>query len=95
MRFSTGEKPADNLRYWQVMWHHARIVAFMRTDWLKAAQRHFVILNQRKNHPALEVVTVWDINTTALAMKVASRIVAGKLAAAHGDFEGDLFPARR
>ncbi|PEN13119.1 hypothetical protein CRI94_10745 [Longibacter salinarum] len=79
------DAPADDLVYPTAVWHYARAMALIRTDELSKAEQHLTKLKQLSSHSDLEEVTIWDINTTADIMQVASRIVAGELAAARGN----------
>lgn len=80
-------KPAEDLVYPTAAWHYARGMAYIRTDHLSEAKRELDSLKTLLDHPELEEVTVWDINTTAHIMKIAANVVSGELAAARGDFE--------
>lgn len=84
------EKPAEDLVYPTAVWHYARAMASLRTGQLDQAEQELDRLNERVDHPELEEVTVWDINTTAHIMRVASKTVAGELAAARGELEAAI-----
>lgn len=84
------EKPAEDLIYPTAVWQYARAMAFVRTDHLDRAQQALDRLRQLADHPELEEVTVWDINTTAHIMKIAARVVAGELAAARGNLDAAI-----
>jgi tetratricopeptide (TPR) repeat protein len=77
--------PTDDLVYPTAVWHYAHAMARIRTGDLSKAEEHLTHLQRLASHPALEEVTIWDINTTADIMQVATRLVAGELAAAHGN----------
>jgi tetratricopeptide (TPR) repeat protein len=79
-------KPADDLIYPTAVWHYARALAFIRTDQLDRAEQALSRLQALTNHPKLDEVTVWDINSTADITQIASKVVAGELAAAREDY---------
>lgn len=81
------KKPAEDLVYPTAVWHYARAMASIRTERLGRAQQALDRLRQLVDHPELEKVTVWDINTTAHIMKIAAKVVAGELAAARGNLD--------
>jgi len=75
------EKPADDLVYPRAVWHYAQAVARLWSGRLEQARTHLDSLQRLTDHPNLEEVTVWDINTTAGIMAIAARVVAGELSA--------------
>lgn len=79
-------KPPADLVYPTGVWHYARAMALVRKDRLDEAARELGELARTAADPALEGVTIWDLNTTRALLEIASRVVAGELAAAKGDF---------
>jgi tetratricopeptide (TPR) repeat protein len=78
-------EPAEDLIYPRAVWRYGRAMAFLRTGALDRAAQELGRLRLLTENPALEEVTVWDINTTAHIMQIAAEVVAGELAAARGD----------
>ncbi|WP_231510410.1 hypothetical protein [Fischerella sp. PCC 9605] len=79
--------PADDLKYPTGVWHYARGTALTAKGQLQEAARELEHLQAIAADPALEKVTIWDINTTANLLKIASEVLTGKLAAKQGDYE--------
>lgn len=79
--------PAEDLIYPTGVWHYARGMAFTAKGQLEEAARELEQLNAIATDPALEKVTIWDINTTASLLNIASDVLAGELAAKQGNYE--------
>jgi tetratricopeptide (TPR) repeat protein len=79
--------PADDLKYPTGVWHYARGTALTAKGQLQEAARELEHLQAIAADPALEKVTIWDINTTGSLLKIASEVLTGKLAAKQGDYE--------
>ena len=77
-------KPAEDLLYPTGVWHYARGMAFLRKGRLEEANQALAQLAAVAADPALESVTIWEINTTASLLKIATDVLAGELAAAKG-----------
>jgi tetratricopeptide (TPR) repeat protein len=78
--------PDKDLLYPTGVWHYARGMALTRKGRLDEAARELERLQAVAADPALESVTIWDINTTASLMRVAVESLAGEMAAARGDY---------
>jgi tetratricopeptide (TPR) repeat protein len=74
-------EPAEDLIYPRGVWHYARAMAMIRTEQLDAAQEELDALAAFAADPALESITLWDINTTAALLAIATEVVSGELAA--------------
>jgi len=74
-------EPGEDLLYPRAVWHYARAMALMRTDRLEEAAREIELLRAIAADPALEAITVWDINSTASLMAIAVEVAQGELAA--------------
>lgn len=79
-------KPEADLIYPIGTWHYARGMAFARTSRLDDASRELTQLRAILDQPALEQVTVWDLNTATALLGVAAQVLAGEIAAARGDY---------
>jgi len=75
-------EPATDLIYPRGVWHYARAMAMIRTDRIDEARQELDALKQIAADPALDSITVWDINTTSALMAIAVEVVAGEMAAA-------------
>ena len=82
--------PAEDLVYPTGVWHYARGMAFTRKGQLEKAAQELDHLTTIAANPVLESVTIWDINTTAHLMRIATAALAGELAAAQGDQAGAI-----
>ncbi|WP_242060241.1 tetratricopeptide repeat protein [Oscillatoria sp. FACHB-1407] len=82
-------EPAPNteLVYPTGVWHFARGMAFTAQGQQQAASQELEKLRAIAADPALEGVTIWDINTTAHLLEIATEVLAGELAAAQGNWE--------
>jgi tetratricopeptide (TPR) repeat protein len=77
--------PASDLKYPMGVWHYARGLAFLAKGQVNQAPGELEQLQAIAADPALEKVTIWDINSTASLAKIATAVLAGELAAKQGD----------
>lgn len=75
-------EPDEDLLYPRAVWHYARAIALTRLERLDEAEAELQALEALAADPALEAITVWDINTTASLMAIAVEVASGELAAA-------------
>ncbi|GAA6623891.1 hypothetical protein [Scytonema sp. NUACC26] len=78
--------PDADLTYPNGIWHYARGMAFTAKGQLQQAAEELEKVRAIAADPALEKVTVWDINSTVNLMKIASEVLAGELAAKQKDY---------
>ncbi len=78
--------PDADLMYPNGVWHYARGMALTAKGQLKQAAEELEKVRAIAADPALEKVTVWDINSTVSLMKIASEVLAGELAAKQKDY---------
>jgi tetratricopeptide (TPR) repeat protein len=78
--------PAQDLVYPTGVWHFARGMAYTAKGQRLQARRELAALKAIAASPALEGVTIWDINTTAHLLQIGSEVLAGELAAKQGNF---------
>ncbi|ARV57745.1 hypothetical protein BZZ01_03020 [Nostocales cyanobacterium HT-58-2] len=78
--------PAADLKYPNGVWHYARGMAFAAKGELKQATKELEQLQAIAADPALEKVTIWDINTTSNLIKIASEVLAGEVAAQQSNY---------
>ena len=79
------DEPEADLVYPRGVWHYARTLAHARKGNLDAAAADLERLWALADDPALEAITIWDINGTAALLGIARYVAAGELAAARGD----------
>lgn len=83
-------KPEADLAYPIGVWHYAQGMAYAATNELAKAEQSLAALQAIADSPTLEGVTIWDINTTADLLKIASEVLSGEILAAKGEMEGAI-----
>ncbi|MBW4601257.1 MAG: tetratricopeptide repeat protein [Calothrix sp. FI2-JRJ7] len=78
--------PAADLKYPQGVWHYARGMAFTALGQLEQATHELEELRKIAVDPSLEKVTIWNINSAANLMQIASQVLTGEIAAKQGDY---------
>ncbi|MGB7248389.1 MAG: hypothetical protein WBC73_05575 [Phormidesmis sp.] len=86
---STSAPEAD-LVYPTGVWHYARGMAYAANGKVTEAEKSLVALRAIEASPDLEGVTIWDINTTADLLEIASEALSGEILAVKGDYEGAI-----
>ncbi|MGJ3244639.1 MAG: tetratricopeptide repeat protein [Elainellaceae cyanobacterium] len=79
--------PAADLVYPTGVWHYARGMAFAAKGQVNQAQQELTSLTAIASSPDLDGVTIWDINTTAALLDIASEVLAGEIAVSQGDYD--------
>lgn len=79
--------PADDLKYPTGVWHYARGMAFAAKNQPMNAAKELDRLRAIAADPELESVTIWDINTTADLLGIASEVLAGELEGKRGNYD--------
>lgn len=79
--------PDADLLYPTGVWHYARGMALAATEQLTDAQQELEQLKAIAANPELELVTIWDINTTAHLLQIASEVLSGEIVARQGNTE--------
>lgn len=80
-------KPDDDLKYPLGVWHYARGMAYTRLGDFGAAQGELDALAKLAADPDLEKLRIWDANSAASVLGVATKALGGELAAAQGNLE--------
>ncbi len=80
-------RPPEELLYPQGVWHYARGMARVGRGELDDARSELEKLREIAGNPALEEVTIWEINTMARILAIAEDVLSGELAAARGDHD--------
>ncbi|BAU42829.1 tetratricopeptide repeat protein [Leptolyngbya sp. O-77] len=83
-------KPEADLVYPTGVWHFARGMALAAKGEGQAAAQELKALKAIAADPALEGVTIWDINSTADLLKIGVEVLSGELAAKRGDVYGAI-----
>lgn len=87
--------PAEDLVYPTGVWHFARGMAYTAKGQIHQASQELKALKAIAASPALDGVTIWDINTTAHLLQIGSEVLAGELAAKQGNFEEAIAHLRK
>lgn len=86
--------PPQNLLYPKGTWRYARAMAYARTGRLVEAETELARLREIQADPALEEMSVWDLNSGADLLGVAVQVVRGEIAAARGDHDAAVADLR-
>lgn len=78
--------PAADLLYPTGVWHYARGLALVRKGRFEEARASLDVLQALAANPALDAITIWDINGSRDVLAIAAQVLAGELAAAQGDY---------
>jgi tetratricopeptide (TPR) repeat protein len=78
-------KPAPDLRYPVGVWRYARGMALTRMGRIEAANLELGALRRLAADPALDAVTIWEINSTRALLGIAEEVLAGEIALRKGD----------
>ncbi len=73
--------PPQDLVYPQAVWHYARGMGCLGKDNISGAEQELKTLYSLASDTTLRYVTVWDINTTADLVQIASKVLAACIAA--------------
>ena len=101
VRFGMWEKildepsPPDDLLYPAGTWRYARAMALARTGHPAEAEAELARLREIQAAPALEEMSVWDLNSGAALLAVAVQVVRGEIAAARGQHEAAIDALRK
>lgn len=80
------EPPVD-LLYPTAIWHYARGLALVRQGELEASQQEFMKLANIARDPAVANLTILDLNNIVDILAIAESVLAGEIAAGHGNYE--------
>lgn len=78
--------PANDLVYPRAIWHYARGMAYLGKNDVAKARIEMDSLRVLATDTTLKYITIWNINTTADLVQIASRVLAGGIAAREGQF---------
>ncbi|WAC11492.1 tetratricopeptide repeat protein [Dyadobacter pollutisoli] len=74
-------KPGADLVYPRAVWHYARGMAFLGKHDMAHVQEEMSKLRMLATDTTLQHLTIWDINTTADLVQIASKVLAAGIAA--------------
>lgn len=83
----TEPMPPEDLLYPRGVWHYARGMALAAKGRLREAGAELARLQIITRDPAIAEIEVWDVNRVADLLAIAAQVLAGKIAAAAGDFD--------
>ncbi|MCS3802113.1 hypothetical protein [Niastella sp. OAS944] len=72
--------PAANLIYPRAVWHFARGMAFLGKNDLSSANKEMSSLSTLAKDTSLKHLTIWNINTSADLVQIASKVLAAEIA---------------
>ncbi len=87
--------PDADLVYPTGVWRYARGSALTALGRLDEAAAELAELERIAADPALDGVTIWDINDSAAILAIAREVLAGELAAKRGEFDAAVARLRR
>lgn len=87
--------PAEDLVYPTGVWHFARGMAYTAKGQLQQANQELEALKAIATSPALEGITIWEINTTAHLLHIGAEVLAGELSAKQGNVEDAIAHLQR
>ncbi len=77
-------EPAEHLVYPRGVWHYARGMALVAGGDVVAARRELDSVRAMADDPAIDPVTIWDLNTTEQMLRIGIEVLAGRIAQADG-----------
>ncbi|MCB0682473.1 MAG: tetratricopeptide repeat protein [Saprospiraceae bacterium] len=78
-------RPADSLKYPLAVWQYARGMALAGLNRLEEAEATLAVVDELLEDPAIEAITVWDLNNGRDLMQIGSYMLAGNIARQRGD----------
>jgi tetratricopeptide (TPR) repeat protein len=84
-------RPAEDSLFWTGIWHYARGLAFTATEELDKAGRELDSLQKIAGQKSLDGYRVtFSRNGAKAILEIADEVLAGELAAKHGDYENAI-----
>jgi tetratricopeptide (TPR) repeat protein len=84
-------RPAEDSLFWTGIWHYARGLAFTATGGLDKAGRELDSLQKIAGQKSLDGYRVtFSRNGAKAILEIADEVLAGELAAKHGDYENAI-----
>ncbi len=82
--------PESGLGYPTGVWHYVRGMAYAAKGQFDEAEQELEQLQAIAADPAIEEVTIWDLNSTARLLEIASDVLQGEIAWRQGDVDGAI-----
>ncbi|MEL7083668.1 MAG: hypothetical protein AAGM36_04135 [Cyanobacteria bacterium J06597_1] len=82
--------PASGLGYPTGVWHYVRGMAYAAKEQFDEAEQELQQLQAIAADPAIEDVTIWDLNSTARLLEIASDVLQGEIASRQEDWDGAI-----
>ncbi|MGK7913661.1 MAG: hypothetical protein AB4050_19575 [Synechococcus sp.] len=82
--------PASGLEYPTGVWHYVRGMAYAAKEQFDEAEQELQQLQTIAADPAIEDVTIWDLNSTARLLEIASDVLQGEIASRQEDWDGAI-----
>jgi tetratricopeptide (TPR) repeat protein len=79
--------PAKDLVYPRAIWHYAKGMAYLGKNELPAAQKEMDSLHTLAADTTLQHLTIWNINTTADLVQIASKVLSAGIAVKQGQLD--------
>ncbi|WP_218150444.1 tetratricopeptide repeat protein [Chitinophaga arvensicola] len=79
--------PAKDLVYPRAIWHYAKGMAYLGKNDLANAQKEMDSLHTLASDTVLQQLTVWNINTTADLVQIATRVLSAGIACKQGQLD--------
>ncbi len=83
-------EPAEALPYPRAVWHYARGLALANTGAGSDAQAELAALKRVASEPAINDITVWDMNAAGNLLQIAEHVLAGAIAENSDELEAAL-----
>ena len=82
--------PESGLKYPIGVWHYVRGMAFAAKGQFDGAGQELEALQALAADPEVEAATIWDLNSTARLLEIASDVLQGEIAQRQGDLDGAI-----
>ena len=83
----TIPNPGNTYKHVTLIWHYTRGIAFLHKNNIQAAEEELAAIEQLMQDPELENLVANYTNPSSSIAKVAQRVVAGEIAAAHENYD--------
>ena len=82
--------PGERLPYPQGIWHYARGVAFLSKGMKADAVKELIALKKISADESLKNLLIWETNSAADLIYIASHLLEGEMAASQSDYETSI-----
>ena len=77
-------RPGEDLIYPRAIWHYARGIAFVAKGQAEEAREELEGLRAAAASPAVQGITIWDINSVSSLLKIAEKVLSAEIANSEG-----------